>query len=534
TGGHDRLSHLLHLPCTLEPAFLLLLLRQRRAVLLQRRRLAGTRHGGQLELAAALLGPDGGGDDDGQGDDGGGDAHGRAVGGRGLALGAGDGDGLSNGVDDLGGRRRDHVADLVGDAGEAGAEGRRRQLVEVDGHDAPGALHPELQHEARGRQRALALRQDPRGDQQRAHERRHHDGAAAAEPLRHVADDGAADAGAGLHEDAGAAGGGVVEALLGQHEGGVAVLRGVAVVVEPGHEDDAVDDDAPLVAHHAAGVGPEGGGGDGFLAGALRGQELLRLGQEDTDDAGEDGQGGADPEDDLPGVDAAADGQVGAGGEDVAHGVALLQDAGHEAAGLHGAVLEGHGDGVAVHAAHEEAEQAAHGQELGEGGAVDGGDLQQAQHDHVEDHGPLAAPAVAGHAEDGGADGAQQQRQRDGGGDGGLGAAVVARQLDGLDGQRVEVEGVGQPREQADQEIQPVARRQLPQQPHGVLQRWRLLPLRVCLAGRVGDLDAHRPAEQVAQRLACGRQRAFGDGLGGRGRGHRVKEDRKAGDISVF
>lgn len=43
---------------------------------------------------------------------------------------------FGDGVDNLRGGRGDHVTNLVGQAREAGAEGRGRELVEVDRNDA--------------------------------------------------------------------------------------------------------------------------------------------------------------------------------------------------------------------------------------------------------------------------------------------------------------------------------------------------------------------------------------------------------------
>lgn len=81
-----------------------------------------------------------------------------------LALGAHDKVRLGQGVDDLRRGRRDHVAELVRDAGERGAEHGRRELVEVDRDHAPGALHEELHHEAGAGEGGFAAGQDPGGD----------------------------------------------------------------------------------------------------------------------------------------------------------------------------------------------------------------------------------------------------------------------------------------------------------------------------------------------------------------------------------
>ena len=77
-------------------------------------------------------------------------------------------------------------------------------------------------------------------------------------------------------------------------------------------------------------------------------EELAGLAKEGAQDPDADGKGGADPEDFPPRARPAAHDQVAAGDEDVGEGVALLEDAGQEAADFGGRVLEGHGDGVAV------------------------------------------------------------------------------------------------------------------------------------------------------------------------------------------
>ena len=100
---------------------------------------------------------------------------------------------LRHGIDDLRGRGRYHIANLVRDTGERGAEGRRRKLVQVDGDHAPGALDEELHEEAGGGQRALGSGKDPRGDDATAEECRGDDGASSPEVLAEVADDSTAN-----------------------------------------------------------------------------------------------------------------------------------------------------------------------------------------------------------------------------------------------------------------------------------------------------------------------------------------------------
>lgn len=71
----------------------------------------------------------------------------------------------------------------------------------------------------------------------------------------------------------------VVETFLREHKGSVTVLTGVRVVVEPSHEDDAVDGHAPLLPDHLFGLFPEGARRNASLASSLGLDELLGLGE---------------------------------------------------------------------------------------------------------------------------------------------------------------------------------------------------------------------------------------------------------------
>lgn len=103
--------------------------------------------------------------------------------------------------------------------------------MQMDGDHAPRALHAELHQETRGGEGGFGGGQDPRGDQAGGKQRGEDDGVAAAEPLAEVADDGAADTGAGFHEDGAPRGGGVEEFFLREEEGRVTVLGGVGVLL---------------------------------------------------------------------------------------------------------------------------------------------------------------------------------------------------------------------------------------------------------------------------------------------------------------
>ena len=59
-------------------------------------------------------------------------------------------------------------------------------------------------------------------------------------------------------------------------------------------------------------------------------------------------------------------------------------------------MFQSHSHSIAVHTTHEQAKQAAHGQKLLKCLAVDGTNLQHAQNDHVNHHGPFSTKLVTG------------------------------------------------------------------------------------------------------------------------------------------
>lgn len=279
-------------------------------------------------MATLLLRTEGSGEDNAQGDDGSRNTHDGSVGGRALAAVSSDVYSLGSGVDDLSGRRGDHVTELVGKTDERRTEGGRRQLVKVDGNDTPGTLDEELDHEAGSRQTALSGRQNPSWNEASGDEGSANDSATAPEPLRGVTKDSTTNTSTGLHQDGGAGRASGAEVLLLLHECGVRVLAGVGVEVEPGHQEDAVDDHAPLSLEHNLGLRPEG---TAWLLGVqlsllFRGDELLRFREGDANETDKDTESCADPEHCLPGVCAATNTQVGAGSKDISETVTLLED----------------------------------------------------------------------------------------------------------------------------------------------------------------------------------------------------------------
>ena len=192
----------------------------------------GTDRTSLLEVTTLLLRTNSGGDCDTDSDDRSSNTHDGSISRRLLALRSVDHSGFSDGVDDLCRGRGNHVSELVGDTDEGRTESRWGQLAQVDGNDSPGTLDEELDHETRCGQTTLGSGENPGRDEAAGDESSADDHAATTEPLRSVSENGTTDAGASLHENRGASGTGGAEMLLLLHEGGVAVLAGVGVVVE--------------------------------------------------------------------------------------------------------------------------------------------------------------------------------------------------------------------------------------------------------------------------------------------------------------
>lgn len=84
----------------------------------------GANRTGLFKVATLLLGAKSGSDGNAENNDSSSDAHDGAIGGGWFALCRLDNGGFSDGVDDLGGRRGNHVSELVGDADKGRAECR--------------------------------------------------------------------------------------------------------------------------------------------------------------------------------------------------------------------------------------------------------------------------------------------------------------------------------------------------------------------------------------------------------------------------
>ena len=189
-------------------------------------------------------------------------------------------------------------------------------------------------------------------------------------------------------------------------------------------------------------------------------------------------------------------------------------------------MLEGHGNRVSINTAHEKSKETSHSEELLESGAIDGGNLQNAQDDHVDHHGPLSTILVTRQAKEGGTDTSKQQSQSDGGGDVSLGSTIIFGQLGGLDRQSVEIKGIGRPGCQSHQKEKPVPCGELGHQTDGVLDRFWRVPFRMRLSILVDHFDSLLPDEEVLEGLTgCGNG-ALGNGVRDLIRGrHRGRDD---------
>lgn len=226
-----------------------------------------------------------------------------------------------------GGRgRRDEVAELVGGADDKGAKGAGRQLHEVDGDDAPGALDAELLEKGGGHDGLVA--DEAVGVQQgAANDAAEHDAEAAADRLAAEADDGAARHGAQVGDDLRHRHSRLAEAELVLEHGRVQILRAVAHEVEAGHEQHEVGEQQPVPPQGHLALADEDGAGrladvPGLVSHALALLEHLRLGQHEADGNENDGGAGGEPVQRAPGMRRGVDEAAGKGGaEEVAKGI---------------------------------------------------------------------------------------------------------------------------------------------------------------------------------------------------------------------
>lgn len=124
--------------------------------------------------------------------------------------------------------RGDKVTQLVGGTDDEGADGSWGELHEVDGDNAPGALHAELLKEGGGHD-ALVLDEGVRVEESAADDADYDDGEAAAEDLAGPAAEGAARQGAQVGDDLGDGDGVLGEFELVAQHGGVQILGAVGL-----------------------------------------------------------------------------------------------------------------------------------------------------------------------------------------------------------------------------------------------------------------------------------------------------------------
>jgi hypothetical protein len=168
------------------------------------------------------------------------------------------------------------------------------------------------------------------------------------------------------------------------------------------------------------------------------------------------------------------------------------------------AVLKCHGDGVSVNTSHEETKQTSHSQELLKGAGVDGSDLEKTKNDHVKHHWPLATELVSSYTEHSRTNGAKKQSKGDRCGDSGVRCIVVSSKLSRLDRESVEIESIGSPRKESDDEVKPVFQSKLSEQAEWVLERLRLLPFAVFLAVVIANDYTLVPGEKIFECLFGG------------------------------
>lgn len=215
----------------------------------------------------------------------------------------GQGEALADAGLDGGRGRGDEVAELVRGADDKGAERTGRQLHEVDGDDAPGALDAELLEKGGGHD-GVGADKGVRVEEGATDDAAADDAEAAADGLGEEADDGAAGHGAEVGDDLGNGDlvGREVELVL-QH-GRVEILAAVAHEVEAGHEEDEVGEEHPVLADGDAALLEEDGADGDAVVGALSlglFADTLALtvdggfGHHETEDDEEHGRAGTEP-----------------------------------------------------------------------------------------------------------------------------------------------------------------------------------------------------------------------------------------------
>ena len=322
--------------------------------------------------------------------------------------------------------RSDESAELVGESGGRGADGRGRELGEIGGHDSPGTLDHELHEDGASGEGDGGVPVSPERDNGQSEERGGDDGALAAPVFREQTKDKTAGDGAEAVEDADEADGLRREVHLDGEEGGVDVLRAVGKAHEGGHEHDEEEEAGQEFSDVS---GDEAGGGFGFRRGGA-GEPDRALLDAGLDIEDEERGAGSDEEEAAP-ANPVKEQAKGGGREDGAERVALLEDAAEGAASFFGEGFKGEGSADAPLAAHGDAEEGAQGEQDGERGSKGAGELDDGEAEDVEDEDGASAIAVGEEAEEERADGTEGLRPEDGAEDGG--GARVEVVCDGFD-----------------------------------------------------------------------------------------------------
>jgi hypothetical protein len=350
----------------------------------------------------------------------------------------------------------DESAELVGEAGSRGADGRGRQLSEVGGDDSPCALDHELHQDGAGGEGNGGVPVGPERDNRQGKERGGDDGALAPPRFRVVAEDEAAGDGPEAVEYADEADGLGGEVHLDREKGGVDVLGAVGKAHEGGHEKDEKEE----AREEFEDVwGDEAGGGWGFGCGSAGEPDgaFLDAGLDVED---EECGAGADEEEAAP-SDPVKEEAEGSGGEDGAESVSLLKDAAEGAASFFGEGFKGEGGADAPLAAHGDAEECAKSEQDGEGGCKGASELDDGEAEDIEDEDGSASVAVGEQAEEERACGAEGLRPENGGEDGGGAGVEVGGDGFDTEDEQEEVEAVEGPAEEGSKKGVALRRRQM-------------------------------------------------------------------------
>lgn len=241
------------------------------------------------------------------------------------------GEALANAGLDGGRRRGDEVAQLVGGADDKGPKGTGRQLHQVDGDDAPGALDAELLEKGGGHD-GRVVHKSVWVEQSAADNAAADDAESTADGLAQETNERSSSHGTQVGHNL--RNGDLVGAegeLVGQH-GRVQILAAVAHEVEAGHEQDEVRQQQPVALDGDLAFREEDVADGLFVAAVAAGLDAhalalavgLGLGHHQAEGDEDDGRAGAEPVQRAPPVRGGVDEAAGEGGsKEVSKGVLL-------------------------------------------------------------------------------------------------------------------------------------------------------------------------------------------------------------------